>query len=304
MQHATERYNLTPSVVQSISHQLVVWVVSRRNVLQGAIFLGRLDIQLEDVETIVYLKILSHVSRVEGIELRLSLAQRLFQFTGLQDMMRMIRGHTQSLTAIYDVFTQSQSQRGNALLGLFVANGIIIQRAQHTTYLGIIVRTILLAHHFLQDNRHFFLIDQVASSRHVSLGIMIEHRCIHTLDGTSQHLEHHLLVIKRWNHISRIDSGKRLVVRVFQQRTGTNGYRTLGGIEKRDEVVAQTLWQLGFQEAVQYLFVCRIAQGNVIKIVLVHELVEQIRTKHQRFRNLYLHSFVLIKVGVHLDDMV
>ena len=93
-------------------------------------------------------------------------------------------------------------------------------------------------------------------------------------------------------------------MRVFQQRTGTNGYRTLGGIEKRDKVVAQTLWQLGFQEAVQYLFVCCIAQGNVIKIVLVHELVEQIRTKNQRFWDLHLHSFVLIKVGVHLDDMV
>ena len=215
LQYIAERYHLAPPVVQSISHYLVVWVVSRRNVLQGAICLGRLDTQLEDVETVVYLEILSHVSRIEGIELRLCLAQRLVQFTGLQDMTRMIRGHTQSLTAIYDVFTQPQCQRGNALFRLFVANGIIIQRAQHPTYLGIIVRTILLAHHFLQDNRHFFLIDKVAGSCHVSLGIMIEHRCIHALDGTGQHLEHHLLVINRGNHVSGIDSSKGLIMRVF-----------------------------------------------------------------------------------------
>ena len=154
---------------------------------------------------------------VEGIELCLGLLQGNMCLTGLEHFLGVIRTDAQGLTTIHDILAQSQRQGSNTLLGLFIADGIEVQRAEHTAHVGIIVVAILFAHHLLQDDRHLLLVDDIAGGRHIGFGVAVEHRSIDTLDGSGKHLQHLVFVVDVGNHISGIDTGKGLVMGVFEQ---------------------------------------------------------------------------------------
>ena len=132
--------------------------------------------------------------------------------------MRMVGRNAQRLSTINNIFAQTQCQGSYSLFSLFVAYGIVVERAQHTTEIRIIAVAILPAHHFLQNDSHLLLIYDIAGGSHIGFGILVEHRRIHTLDGTCQHLQHGILVFEIGNHIGGIDTGKRLVVGILQQR--------------------------------------------------------------------------------------
>ena len=115
--------------------------------------------------------------------------------------MWVIRTHAQRLSAVHDIFSKSQSQRGNTLLGRLVANGIVVQRAQHTRERRIVEVAIAMTHHLLQYHCHLLLVDNVLRGRHVSLRVAIIDTGIHTLDGTGQHAQHLILIVEPGNHI-------------------------------------------------------------------------------------------------------
>ena len=156
---------------------------------------------------------------IQRIELGLGVAQSQLSFRCLEHLIRMVRTNTKGLTSIYDIFTQAQGQTGYTLFSLFITYRIIIERTEHTAHGRIKPCTIVFAHNLLQDNSHLFLIDDIARCGHVSLRIAIEHRSIDTLDGTGQHLQHLILIFQIRNHIGRINTGKRLIVGIFEQRT-------------------------------------------------------------------------------------
>ena len=54
----------------------------------------------------------------------------------------------------------------------------------------------------------------------------------------------------------------------------------------------------------QYLLVGRIAEGNTPKVIIIHELIEEVGTKHHGFRNLHGGILKLIQFGMTLDDVV
>ena len=54
----------------------------------------------------------------------------------------------------------------------------------------------------------------------------------------------------------------------------------------------------------QDLLVRSVAQRDGIKVVLLHELVEEVGAEHHRLRNHHLRLFILIKFRVALDDII
>ena len=218
--------------------------------------------------------------------------------------MRMIRTDTQGLTTIHDILTQSEGETGYAFLCLFISYRIIVKRTEHTTHRWVEAGAIILTHHLLQDNRHLLLVDDVAGGSHIRLGITIEHGGIHALDGTSQHLKHLIFILKIRNHIGRIDTGKRLIVRILKKRTGTDGDRTLRCLEEGEEVSYQGIRQLRMQKMLQYLIIAGIAQRYRIEIVAHHKFIEDIGTEHHGFRNLHGGILILIELQMALNDIV
>ena len=91
---------------------------------------------------------------------------------------------------------------------------------------------------------------------------------------------------------------------VFEQRRRAYGYRTLNGFEECEEVGYERVGQLRTQEVAQYLFVGSVAERYLVKIVLLHKLVEDVRTQHHGLRYLNRHARERTEVGVHLYDIV
>ena len=120
---------------------------------------------------------------------------------------------------------------------------------------------------------------------HVGFTILIIYGSIYSLDGIAQHAEHFVLIVQIRNHVSGIDSGKGLVVGVFQQTGGTDSNRCLYRIEEGKEVFYQPVGQLGTKEGAENHVVGRITQGYLVQLVGVHELIENIGTEDYGFRN-------------------
>ena len=169
LQHATERDNLTATLVDAIANNLVIRVIGRSYIVQGAILVGLFDTEFEDIKTIIHLEVSTYVTHVQGIETSLCLPECCLHLAGLQHLVWMIRRHTQRLPAINNIFSQSQSQRSDAFFRFLIAYGIIVERAQHAREVGIVMLVILLAHHFLEDDSHLLLVNDIGCCRHVCL---------------------------------------------------------------------------------------------------------------------------------------
>ena len=295
---------LAPAGIDAVAYHHVIRVVGRGDEVQGAVGLGIFHMELQQVEAVVEREVLSQVLQVEGIEAGLGLAQGDFHLAGLEHLRGVVRTDTQGETAVDNVFSKSQRQAHRAFFGQFVVDGIIVDRAGHTGYGRIVTVAILGANHFLKDDGHLFLVDDVASGLHVGLAILIIYGGIHTLDGIAQHAEHLVLVVQIGNHVSGIDTGKRLVVGVFQQAGRTDGNGGLDGIEEGEKVFHQTVGQLGPEESLQNHVVGGIAQGYLVQLVGVHELIEHIGTKHHGFRNHDRGVFKLVELGMTLHHVI
>ena len=168
---------------------------------------------------------MSGIFQVEGIETGLRLFQRYLHFTGLQYLMGMIGRETERHTSVYNIFSQTEGKVHGTFFGFLVTDRIVVQRTGHAGHAGIVAVTILVADNFLQDDCHLFLVDDVACGLHISLAVAEINRSIYSFDGIGQHTEHFIFIIQIGNHIGIIDSGKRLIVRVLQQRRRTDGER-------------------------------------------------------------------------------
>ena len=93
-------------------------------------------------------------------------------------------------------------------------------------------------------------------------------------------------------------------MRILKKRTGTDGYRTLRGLEEGEEVGYQGIRQLRMQEVLQYLFIAGIAQRYRIKVVIHHECIKDVGTEHHRLRNLHGGILILVELRMTLDDIV
>ena len=55
---------------------------------------------------------------------------------------------------------------------------------------------------------------------------------------------------------------------------------------------------------VQYLVVAGITESDLVKVVLLHELVEEVGTQHNGFGYVYLHAREAVELGMALDNIV
>ena len=304
LQHTGKGDQLATLFVHAVVDDLVVGVEGRGYKVERLVLDSILDSQFLNIKPIIHLEVFTHMLHIEGIKLGLGLPECLVDLRSLQHLVGMIRTYPKGLPTIHNVFAQSESQTGNTFFCRFVTYRIIVERTEHATHRGIKTGAIVITHHLLQDDCHLLLVDDIARCGHISLGIAIEHRGIHTLDGTRQHLKHLILVLKIRYHIGGIDSCKRLIVGIFEKRAGTDGYRTLRRLEKGEEVGYQCVGQLCSEEMSQDFVIACIAQSYGIEIVALHECIEDIGTKDNCLRNLNRGIVVLIELRMALDDIV
>ena len=217
LEQSGEGDDLPASLVDTVAYDLVVGVVGRREEVERLVLVGLLHAQLEDVESVVDLEVTPHMSHVERIELGLRLAQCRLHLAGLEHLVGVIGAHAQRLPAIDDILAQSECEAGDALLGLLVAYGVVVERSEHATHVGIVVGAVGVSHHFLEDDRHLLLVDDIARGRHVGLGVAVVDRRVDRLDGTSQHAQHLVLVVEIRNHIGGVDACERLIVGILEE---------------------------------------------------------------------------------------
>ena len=214
-QYAGKGYNLTVlALVVAVVYALVIGVESGRYPLQGPVLLGFANGDSYQVESIVYLEFLIAFLLLcpKGKEMGLCVTEGDFHLAHLQYLVRMIGADSQADSTVHNVFTQSHCQRYSTLFGFLISNGVVVDAACYTAYDGIETISVLFANHFLQDNSHLFLIDDIAGGRHVVLASLIEYAGVDSFYGSGKHGESFVLVCAVWNHVGRVYAGEGLVV--------------------------------------------------------------------------------------------
>lgn len=130
-----------------------------------------------------------------------------------------------------------------------VPYGVVVHRAGHTGDVRIKTVAVTVSGHLLKNHRHFFLVDDVARSRHIRLAIAVEHRSIYPLNGIAQHLQPHVATLHVRYHIGGIYPGKRLVMCIFEQGRGPVGNGLAHDIEIGLQVADQAFGKPGLQDA-------------------------------------------------------
>ena len=172
--------------------------------------------QFQQVEAVIDREIMAGIAQVESVEARLGFFQCNFHFTGLQDLVGMIGRETEGHAAVHDILTQAERQVYDAFFRSLISDGVVVERTCHTRHGRIIAVAVLVAHHFLQDDSHLFLVDDIACGLHIGFGVAEIYRGVNSFDCITEHAEHFILIVQVGNHISIVDPGERLVVRIFQ----------------------------------------------------------------------------------------
>ena len=116
LQDSVHAYYLAASFIVSVANHLVVGVVSGSDVSQRTVFVGLLNLQFQDIETVIDLKLMTHVIHVEGIELSLRLLKSDFHVAHLHYLSGMIWTDTQRQATVNNIFSESKGKRGNTFL--------------------------------------------------------------------------------------------------------------------------------------------------------------------------------------------
>ena len=105
LEESTERDDLPATLVVTVTDDLINRVIRTADISQRTILISLFNTQFLDVEAIVHLEIIRHMTHIEGIEMGLGLTQGQLHLTQLQDLLRVIRTHAQRLSSIYDIFS-------------------------------------------------------------------------------------------------------------------------------------------------------------------------------------------------------
>ena len=105
LEETTQRDDLPTTLVVTVTDDLIHRVIRTADISQRTILISLFDTQFLDVEAIVDLEIIRHMTHIEGIEMGLGLAQGQLHLTQLQDLLRVIRTHAQRLSSIHDILS-------------------------------------------------------------------------------------------------------------------------------------------------------------------------------------------------------
>ena len=132
----------------------------------------------------------------------------------------------------------------------------------------------LPAHKFLQHDRHLLLLHLAVYGVEVMLGLVGEYGCVNQLYSLGELLELHLVVFVVRHDVSIEHSGERLRERVFRQAGRTYGKRLLRLSEESRQFCPYRFGDSRLNEPLTYLHVSVPLGQKLIKVVLLHEIVE------------------------------
>ncbi len=307
LEHAREgEYLAVAPLIEAIVDALVIGVVGGAYPLQGAMPLGIPQRDAHQIEPVIDL----HGGRVgvavgpHSQEICLRVAQGRLRLTRLQHLVRMCRAHTKAHAPIHDVLAQPHGQGHGALLGLLVAYGVIVDAARHTADDGVEDFAMRLAHNLLQDDSHLLLVDDVAGCGHIVLAGPVIDAGIHAAYGLREHGQPLVLVLGAGNHVSAVDTGEGLVMRVLEQTAAAHGYGASDHLQEGLQVAQQAHGEARAQEMGQHLLVGDVAQCHLVEVIGIHELVEDVGTEHHGLGYSHGHALHLVEVGVTLEQVV
>ena len=216
------------SFVIAVADNLVFRIVGRAYIFQCSVTIGFPYRHLDKVEAIVNTELV-RIGRVEveGKEGCLCITQSRLHLAHLQHLVGMIWIDAQALAAIDDVFAKTHRQRHSAFFRLLIADRIVVDASCHTRDHRIESVAVSLSHNLLQDDSHLLLVDHIACGCHVVFRTLVIDTRIDRLDCIGKQLNTFVLVVDVRDHVSRIDTGKRLVMRVFEQRRTAHCKRTV-----------------------------------------------------------------------------
>ena len=168
--------------------------------------------QARQIDRIVARNMERRRSHIERIELALGVAQSQFEGRGLQRLLRVVGRETERLPAIDNHLTQTEGDVHDALLGAFVANGVVVDRARHTRQRREEITIFQRTAHLLHDDRHLLLAQQVRRGGDICTAGGEVDRGIDALDRLAQQTQHLALVLGVGDHIGRVDTRKGLVM--------------------------------------------------------------------------------------------
>ncbi len=305
LQYAAETHQLSVlALIETIVDALVEGVEGGAYPLQFAVLFRLAHGMVAQVEAVVGLEREIDMVEVECQKARLRVLQRNVCLAHLQYLVGMIGRETQTDASVHDVFSKSQCQTDGSLLGLLVVQRIVVQAACHATHCWIEAALMLVSHHFLQDDRHLLLVDDVGCCGHIVLGGAIENAGIHRLDGIGKHFQTLVVVAYVGNHVGTVDACKRLIMTVLEQRAGADGNGCLHHVEKSHQVAEQTLRQSSVEEVMQNVLVGNVGQGYLVKLVRIHELIKHVGAENHGLGNADVYVVELVGFGMMLDDVV
>ena len=146
--------------------------------MQHLVLVGLSYREIQQVEAVVCLEVEVCLAEVEGEETCLCLSQRYLHLAHLHYLVRLVGVDTQCLSAVHDIFPESESHVHYALLGLLVVDGVVVYGACHARDVRVEPCVVCLPDHLLYYDRHLLLVYDIARGCHVSLGVFIVDRGI------------------------------------------------------------------------------------------------------------------------------
>ena len=205
---------------------------------------------------------------------------------------------------IHDVFAQTHRHFSHAIGREFVAHGVIIERASHAGKRRVEMVGMLLSHRLLNDNRHFFLVDNITCCHHIRLAIGKKHRSIDPFHRIGQQTDSALSVGEMRHHIGGIDPGKRLIVAIFEQARATHREGSVEHIVERIEVSHHRFGKVCIDKRPEDFGVGDIGKRQRIERVSLHKLVEHIGAKHHGVWDANHHAFKIVAHRVVFDHRI
>src|SRR5215472_9418825 len=151
-------------------------------------------------------------------EFSLRVRENVFHRGELQQVARIARTETEAFTAVDDGASQAERNGGDSVGKGHRLYRIKVVRTHDAGEVGIEALTMLSSYDLLQNHRHLFFFQTIGGCAYIHLRVLTERRSIYALDGFAQFVEANLqLRMLIAQHEGLINSGERLILRIFEQ---------------------------------------------------------------------------------------
>ena len=234
----------------------------------------------------------------------LRLAHHQLRRRGLQDVARVFRREAEHLVAVHDGLAEAESHFRDTVFRLLVADRVEIDRTGHAREGREEIALVLAAADLLQDDGHLLLGEHVGRGCDIASGRGEVHGGIDTLDRLGEQAELLVLVLRMRNHIGRIHTRKRLVVRIFQLGRRTHRERLAHVADEDTQRIRKLLRERRSHEFREDFGVREIGVDDIFQAVLPDERVEVFGGDDQRAGYQHAHVLPLVVQVVFLEYVV